>query len=680
MYLLSEVNKMYKNILLFLIIIVSLTGVSSATFSDNFDDSTFNAWDATSGTFSIVSPNPIDGTPYAKIQAVGTTYIQENITTPTNSWTFDVNAPTNSATFYYRANPTTPTTDKCLLTISTVSITATNSLECSGLTAISAVTLTNGATSWFRIVITDMGTTMNYKFYNLSNGTVLFNEQNVGDTTPLFPTYNAIRLSSSAAAGSYFDNIEVSGVAGTVTSSTISWGNTEYVRGETTTFTWQIINNDWDSFDRYFIRLYKNNILQEFTFNPGCLCYTQLGVGTQTGSYSLFADSASTWRVTLEKATATSFWTSFVLVDDDETRIRDYTSAYLVLPTTGSQNIPIEASFNLGQGDRSGAIQTFWIDQNGLQQFEKTFYLDSISGTTNLTFYRTGKYNVKLIALGTSTTLPIDLDVKSITISFVPTETINNYTSSNITINAGSYYFRDIITGNYTIDRLNFSNGTKFIDVFNIDSNTETGRFYFNTLVSANNEPIGLKEYGTFSYYIVNTVNVPDSPEAKITWLPGNNSMRLMLQNTSGIISTLASTNFTLSTLTATGYGLIVEPKVVKVNQNVYITTTAPADAIIAIEKPNGFTSYYNVSSGNTTTTKTFSQSGMYGISLMTTGGSVQISDTIQVLPLPVTPTPAVSSDQTASEISDMLSSKIFWALLFIIGIMLAVAVKERGQ
>ncbi len=37
------------------------------------------------------------------------------------------------------------------------------------------------------------------------------------------------------------------------------------------------------------------------------------------------------------------------------------------------------------------------------------------------------------------------------------------------------------------------------------------------------------------------------------------------------------------------------------------------------------------------------------------------------------------SPEYTSSQITDLLSSKIFWALLFIVGIMLAVAVKERG-
>lgn len=41
---------------------------------------------------------------------------------------------------------------------------------------------------------------------------------------------------------------------------------------------------------------------------------------------------------------------------------------------------------------------------------------------------------------------------------------------------------------------------------------------------------------------------------------------------------------------------------------------------------------------------------------------------------------PENSAEYTSTEITNLLSSKIFWALLFIIGIMLVVAVKERGD
>jgi hypothetical protein len=613
-----------KLILLALVLLIAPMSAMAATFSDNFNDCDVLDWTVTLGSFSAINTAPsVDGTCYAFLNQQGAGDIVATKTTNTgNNVAFDIipGGALNtgrSVTVYFQCTANCVTYNGMQFTQGAIYLVST------GANTYVQTTYTVGYA--YHIVIAMSGATTSIVISNYSTG-VVYNTQTFALAPLTSPGFFRLAQATPSGAGmtAKIDNIVSQDLPFGATITNIAWQNSQYTVGDSPAFNWTITDADWNGhpLQIYVARLYKSGIMQDWgTWNWVCLCSTQLGL-SQSGSYVVSADTSGTYVVTMELSSLLGT----TLVDDSTTSVHMQSSSYFTIPTTANQNTNVSAVFHLGTGGMHGVLQTFWIDANGIEQFEKSFYTTGLDGPQIITFSQVGRYNVKLYNYNDGTLL----QTKSITIIFFASTPVGNFALSTIKLNSATYNRYDIMTGNFTIDAVNYTRGTVFISLYNNDIGAQTGVFYGKSGQSAGSVEGALTppDYGQFNYYIVNTVD--DRPN--IVWIAGNNTMRLMLQNGStSALTLLATANFTLVDLDATGYGITVTPTSVNINQNVRITTICPTDCILSVQRPNGATSYFNISSGTRTLFQAYPSAGKYSLALMDSGSHIHMTVIVTV-------------------------------------------------
>lgn len=452
-------------------------------------------------------------------------------------------------------------------------------------------------------------------------------------------------------------------------STSISWGASEYTQGAYPSFTWQISDSDWTT---------QNCGIWPILWVPSFFAVWKLNgqiVGpimgdssiavSQTGTYSISA--AQTGSYTIELVSSCYFTPELgTTITSDNMNVRPPTTPRLQIDRNPPLKTNVSASYDTGYGI-SAFIELRYLN-NGIEETEMSYLVCTAtiacSGSRNITFNRLGTYNVYLVRAGTNPAfpdIPSTLAVTTVTTVFIPQTAQNNYDRSNISIRDGrtDFSMNDMLNGNYTIEGKNFSQGVQFIDIYNVDSRAETVIFYKDGFGNS----IGQRDNGLYSFQIINQPAIPGHPEVR--WMPGNNKVRLMMQyGSNGTIVELANTTFYLSSLNVAGYGLLVSPKSVLVNEVVTVTTTSPtigaslhvtsSDVLATQFEPQNIT----IPQGNLTTQYKFKNPGTYAFYVYDPTGAQQLSDMVTVS-ASVTPTPTPPSQGAAGETSTNLYSII---------------------
>lgn len=659
----------------FILIAMLMLPISAmASFSDDFNTCSVASWTLV-GSWSTESTLHTGGTSCNAVTSWSGGAVTRSIshaTTPTHNnvfWSFDVYESvlgTGTLAILFDQNATSYNMFRLG--------TATEHLIYSSIPGWTNVAQTNAV--WYRINATLSGNNIIVNIYD--NSLSLLSTQTLAYTPIVNPT--KITFSAATTANDVvtfkIDNVVVSSSA-QASVTNIAWEFDSYTVGDSPSFTWSILDSDWNShpLQIYVARLYKSGIMQDWgTFNYACLCSSQLAVG-QSGTYVVSADVPGTYLVTLELMTPLLGFNT--VADDSSTSVHAQSSSYFTIPTSAFIKTNTTATYHIGIGGVTGGLDWYYIN-NGVEVREAGKILSGTDGSITITFSQVGTYNVYLKAItGTAQTF----QMHTVTTSFIQGTPENNFANNSISLipvgtyggNGGTYHMNDVLYGNYSIANTTFAaNGVFFIDIFNTDAQAETTQYYGQGITT-----VGLSDFGTFALVISNNAN----DVFHTYWLPGNNSVRLMVQYSNGTFGTLATANFFLSRLNIAGYGMDISPLFVKRNQVVTAIITTPSDnATLEVTGTNGYLKTYSFNAGTNTIITSFTRDGIYGFTLLGSANDVQMSNQVTVSDVTTNNTnPAIPPiSTTGTDISGLLQSKIFWTLVFIVGIMLAISMKER--
>lgn len=631
-------NKILKSFILTLILLISSSGVANASiFQDSFEDQTYNAWDYVIGG-TILTPSPIDGG-YYDSRGVSGNLLQKNITANTNYWKFDWRPIAAGGTIFYRYSGT-GTTDKCSLALGISSVAAANTGTCLGLTAITSLTASQiNSLYWYRVEITDMGSTMNYVFTNLSNGTVI-STQNVADTTTS-TTNNAIKLQSTSASTFYFDNIVVDGVSPTA-STVISWNQNQYNINDVGTISYTISSSFWD-----FISSYKIDIIKD-----GNVVKTFEGI-TQSGTVQYQFISQGAYEAQLVK---TILFVSDTQLGSDTAyvvKVNDYIFVNNGVPV----GVPFNVSYKYGstpaiQGELNSFILEFF--NNGDFESYKTVSVgnNAIDGgttyTTNISVSKEGLFRIWLFdpSKGKLTSTTFTAVAGSIT-----PET--NITRSYIRLDNTVYGSGDLMIANIGIDNTNYTNSSrsKYLIAYNYD----TGEYSPVTFEL-------IRQVDTIQFYV---------DDLRLD----NGNLTLIMQYTAGGSNfNITNTNFSITSINNEGYGITMDKTTVCPSDKVKFGLFAPGRAIYEVEwnSPKVSSIILDNKSFNMNLTRYFQFPnfvGWYDIRIKEEStGDWKITKSITVKECKENATlPGATPPTAQSQTDDLLSSGMFMALVFMI-------------
>jgi hypothetical protein len=354
-------------------------------------------------------------------------------------------------------------------------------------------------------------------------------------------------------------------------------------------------------------------------------------------------------------------------------------SAFIIVNASVPYHTQIPVSYNFGFGgvNLNDAIQTFYLDPaTNTYQFEHSFFgLSSGTNTRNVYFEKVGTYILKLRDIAKD----VVYSQTSTTTTFSAPETTINITTSTIYITKSSYAYGDTIFGNYTIDTTNWTAGQIYLDVYNWDKGIPTTQMQGSGTGWVD---ISTAQVGNI---LVNLLNVPANQNfAATTFISGNNALRLMVKNSTGGTTVLASTNFTLTDCKADGYCLTLSKYSVLTGEKFFAYATVPENGakLILVNTGSDLTSgkllaNIGINQSPATIPISISTAGNYAIILNNPANATEQMQNVIVSFSVATPTPT-STAQPSQQATTILTSNIFWALIFTAGIMGFIAFKTK--
>jgi hypothetical protein len=262
--------------------------------------------------------------------------------------------------------------------------------------------------------------------------------------------------------------------------------------------------------------------------------------------------------------------------------------SYISANTTVISGATFDVKYKFGLTPKvQGELNSIIIErlENGVFNSYKTVSLNNnnivanTEYTTQLTVGTAGTYKLSLFALGYGIKAYTTLEAIS---GFIPPQF--NLGMSYLTMNSAAIlFYNDILDVDYGIASANYSNTSnqKYISIYNID----TGRYYVQHNKQFAYET--LEQMGNFRTGISSSISEPVSCTncyiSSIAFVAGNNSVRLIERSPTGIETILAQSNFTVSKVSAEGYGLSVSPTTAKTKEQITITAYAPISGRIKV-------------------------------------------------------------------------------------------------
>lgn len=544
---------------------------------------------------------------------------------------------------------------------------------------------------WYNFFVDKTGNTIQSRvfFHSQSNNTLTRAWETSFTTTNFSGSSqytDGLYLNLSLAGGEYNDVLinttNATGIAtatptpvvNPVTGKGIIFDRSEYQIGDTATISWAIGDSIWNIFSTQTIVLKKADSGSVFT--------SISSIAPQTGSYQyLFSECVANQIVCGYGTYEAIMYTNLLGILETNREV----ATALVFPTTDSyilmnSSVPIKTNINvtafIGVGGLSstGVLRVDFLDpiSNDYIGESTVFGLSSGTNYRNVSFKNIGTYLVSVRNLNSdqvyasktvstylgNITAPYNISTSSITLTRSPT----NYT------------YNEVLTGQYQVDNTNYTAGVTYIDVFNVALNSPTSEFYG----SADNHDDTSKQVGTVFIRIENFAATAGFPEVK--FLPGENQLRLKLHNlTSGNEEVLAYVTFNLSTINNQGYSIQLTPKKIIVGSSVTIDIISPGRASFMRVDPAGKNTTYAIN-GSTSLKQVLTKVGNYNYQLFDQNNDIQMSDNVDVIAAPTTPSAGANIPTGTTAVTNMgnnmlyiISTVFFWGLMLLIAFAITV-------
>ena len=358
-----------------------------------------------------------------------------------------------------------------------------------------------------------------------------------------------------------------------------------------------------------------------------------------------------------------------ILGSDTATVVSDAASNIFASSPQGA-GIPFNVTYSFGytplvQGELNSIViekltGDIWA-QNTAHSLNQTI-VKGVEYNKTIVLGDVGKYKIKLFELSRGFVAYVIVD--ALAVDYIPAPL--NITTSIITVDKVEYLSGDPLTIYYAIDNTNYSG-------------------YYSKYISI------IHASGTYpeSKHVVLTkqqdiINYADG--VLQTTQKGLNYVQLRAKNATADIL-ITNTSLNVSFIDDEGYGLdIVDPEICK-NEFLIIKYATPGASTLRVDTvvDDGFPKkYYQVNiTGSGSISLKLTQATDYHI-IIYEGfvGNIKKFSMAKATDCEAaaTPTPPQTSDQMQSSITNMLTSNIFWALIIIVGLMLAVAVETRSR
>ncbi|MDD5387619.1 MAG: hypothetical protein PHQ22_10540 [Sulfuricurvum sp.] len=628
-------------------------------FSDNFNDGTITDWTITSGAWSATS-----------FYLVGSGGIYNSIGNQQHHVSFD----------YYPTSSTFGNVGKLYWSGTTKGLSFTGQTTCSNVAGIgfttAATCLQLNTQYHLSVDIVPAGNQIIFNITRSSDNVVLYLQQ--------FPyTYTEsdnFKIDESSGVHGRYDNILTSAIS-PGTSSFIEFDSEQYFTNDPATITWSLISSEWTDI------FYFKRILLEWTVASGQDSLVLMDSPPQTGTYVYQLSDVGTYTVKLQK--------SFLGIGSQtdlasDTAIVQSEAQSYILPEspTGFMRVPFNVSYNIGYSLTGYTSEIEIIGTNTVTGgiIEVSIIDASLGNTgtqilqqTDVKVWPEGKYSLKLYDARKDRVL----DTKYITIvndpRLIPVLLFN---TSNISTDRLSYFINDYMTVDFVVDDANFTAYTIRADVYNYNSLTTTKQFF--TAFTG--------QVGSFETLVNSKIDMRCDRGIYCWFDSGINQIRLTAYNDT-YSNTIASYNFTVAATTVDGWGLSLSSQNISTTEELTMKVIIPVGATgkLQIRDPGygtNTTKVYvveNINEGTQTYKTTVKRVGLNGKGFYEVEIIDQSNHVVKMhLPLKVTfvsevaPIPPGMGAETGTDISGLLQSKIFWTLVFIVGIMLAISMKER--
>ena len=460
------------------------------------------------------------------------------------------------------------------------------------------------------------------------------------------------------------------------TGANIAFDKAEYIIGDNTNVSWYYSDTEWNNLltlKKIDFKINGNYRLDEFGAH-----IDDFVVSSQTGYKIIQADTVGTIEAEANTCTLLVFCST---LGTDNANVLAPGESWIALSNyTVYAKVPFNATYHIGfsmQNYPPASIEIQTIDSATGNKVDNVFPDTFPDGTIPIGVIHplpAGEYSIRLYDSVKNTVL----DIKKLTVilqpSAIPTMGI---TTSSISTDKSVYFYNDYMQISFQVDDANFTNYSIRGDILNRNTSTVTKRIFapFNDQV------------GTYTT-IVNIDKKQKCESGLNCWFDiGNNSINLVAYNSTDSF-TIAYANFTVSSTTSDGYGLQVSTITPSANIPFQITTIVPSlhtgTLIVANDgyKKIVYVANQTVASGTYTIPVTISPVNNNGVAyyvaeLWGDDGYLKVKIPLTVSQPSATATTATASG-TTNQVTSFLSSNIFWALVFIIGFMLAIAVFER--
>ncbi len=586
-----------KLVLYIFIIMWVMIPIAAADFSDTFEDGTFNAWDSVGANWQIFDGS-YDGTHYATTSNAGYTNLTKNNLPVMSYWEFDYRIGNGGGGSYYFRFESDNNYCRVQLTSSTIKTTGTGS--CAGITDILHSIVQN---SWYKVRVTDMGSTLNLRIYNATNMT-MFAEYNIADPGN-FGTSIKISTTTSYVR---FDNIVASEIAPTVVSSVL-WDRDTYIAGDVGTITYTISNNMWDFVSWYYVEVYYGEQkVKEFSASrTGTLYYyfPSASPGIYTVKLNRYVLNLISSTVAQDSAAVDPQGQSYIFVNSTIPVGKNFTIRFLYgftpTPTDNLQIIRVERQTTTGYYYEK-AIDT------SVATTANTQY------TVNGTVDHGGEYLFELFYGGKGVLATAKATASQVIVP--PTMSISK---SAINISRTYYSFGEILEGNYIVDSVNYSTYTIYYDIYNIDRDSTT------TAVTLPNQVGNINMEITNSFYDSGdcSISLLGCQAGSTFYIAGSNKIRLMARNITTVFE-LDNKTFVLSMTNLGGYGISLSSNKGCVGEKVFAKVITPnTDAWLNVSRGLFIIKSMHLN-GSSSVPFVFTTAGTYTFELSGSNGYIQ--------------------------------------------------------
>ena len=473
---------------------------------------------------------------------------------------------------------------------------------------------------------------------------------------------NTWTLELEIASGYTFPNRTITFYPPTLT-STVSWNADTYLEKTLGNFSYEIADTVWDDHTYYSL---KTNVYHD-PYGAKTLTYSHTIGSLQEAVVYANLQNSGVYSVELVGYSSGSDLIGTVLDTDYVTVIPLGSNFISVNESVIHPGEPFSISylFVVAPTSYADGINAKWLNKNNEWKIEKFWSFQSMGTTGINTIYtkndtkisQEGYYIFELYSYKYGV-LAQTSSIESILTTYKPSL---NISTSNISTDRTAYNMGSILSGNYRVDNTNYSDYRLYLQFYNFDFDEDTMSI-----------PLS-KQTDSFSGYLSSSDESDTYVYGNIiSAIPGNMAVRLYGENSTGSLI-IASTNFTVSAITSTGFGLTLSKYTACVNDVININAIAPSSAIVRVYNPNGAPIKSFPINASTTLQYMFLSPGLYEVSIFPyntpTLGEISTSININSCAGETYIPPEQQGENIYSNFLDFMMLPIFWGMIIWIGV-----------